>query len=98
MCSFYMTDLSGNPQNNFCINFSSGTGTDTTGPAVQQVSPPIVFTGVGSNAPGHIRFNKQISGASIGGGTLKQGSSVIPTSATLYDSEPGRQLSPLVPM
>jgi hypothetical protein len=98
MCSFYMTDLSGNPQNNFCINFSSGTGTDTTGPAVQQVSPPSGFTGVGINAPVQIRFSKQISGASIGGVALKQGSSVIPTTATLYDGDQGIQLRPSVPL
>jgi large repetitive protein len=98
MCSFYMTDLSGNPQNNFCVNFSSGTGTDTTGPVVQQVSPPSGFTGVGINAPVQIRFNKLISGASIGGVTLKQGSSVIPTTATLYDGDQGIQLRPSLPL
>jgi len=98
LCSFYMTDLSGNPQQNFCINFSSGTGTDTTGPVVQQVSPPSGATGVGINAPVQILFNKFISGASIGGVTLKQGSSVIPTTATLYDGDQGIQLRPLVPL
>jgi hypothetical protein len=98
MCSFYMTDLSGNPQNNFCVSFSSGTGTDTTGPVVQRVSPPSGATGVGINAPVQILFNKQISGASIGGVTLKQSSSVIPTTATLYDGDQGIQLRPMVPL
>ena len=98
LCSYYMTDLSGNPQQNFCVNFSSGTGTDTTGPVVQQVSPPSGATGVGINAPVQILFNKQISGASIGGVTLKQGSSVIPTTATLYDGDQVIQLRPLVPL
>jgi hypothetical protein len=65
---------------------------------VQQVSPPSGFTGVGINAPVQILFNKQISGASIGGVTLKQGSSVIPTTATLYDGDQGIQLRPLVPL
>ena len=98
LCSFYMTDLSGNPQSNFCVNFSSGTGTDTTGPVVQRVSPPSGVTGVGINAPVQILFNKQISGASIGGVTLKQSSSVIPTTATLYDGDQGIQLRPMVPL
>jgi hypothetical protein len=98
LCSYYMTDLSGNPQNNLCISFSTGTGTDATGPAVQQVSPPSGFTGVGINAPVQILFNEPISGASIGGVTLKLGSSVIPTTATLYDGDQGIQLRPLVPL
>ena len=98
LCSYYMTDLSGNPQNNFCVYFYSGTGTDTTGPVVQQVSPPSGFTGVGINAPVQILFNEPISGASIGGVTLKQGSSVIPTTTTLYDGDQGIQLRPLVPL
>jgi len=98
MCSYYMTDLSGNAQNNFCIGFYTGTGTDTTGPAVQLVSPPSGSTGVGINAPVQIMFNELISGASIGGVTLKQGSSVIPTTATLYDGDRGIQLRPMAPL
>jgi hypothetical protein len=98
LCSYYMTDLSGNPQQNFCVYFYTGTGTDTTGPVVQQVSPPSGSSGVGINAPVQILFNEPISGASIGGVTLKQGSSVIPTTATLYDGDQGIQLRPLVPL
>ncbi|MGD0790986.1 MAG: Ig-like domain-containing protein [Terriglobales bacterium] len=98
LCSYYMTDLSGNPQQNFCVNFYTGTGTDTTGPVVQQVSPPSGFTGVGINAFVQILFNEPISGASVGGVTLKQSSSVIPTTATLYDGDQGIQLRPLVPL
>jgi hypothetical protein len=98
MCSYYMTDLSGNAQNNFCIGFYTGTGTDTTGPAVQLVSPPSGSTGVGINAPVQILFNELISGASIGGVTLKQGSSVIPTTATLFDGDRAIQLRPSLPL
>ena len=98
MCSYYMTDLSGNPQINFCVSFYSGTATDTTGPVVQLVSPPSGFTGVGINAPVQILFNKPIDGASLGGVTLKQGSSVIPTTTTLYDGDQGIQLRPLLPL
>jgi len=65
LCSYYMTDLSGNPQQNFCASsFFTGTGTDTTGPVVQQVSPPSGLTGVGINAPVNILFNEPIDGAS----------------------------------
>ena len=98
LCSYYMTDLSGNPQQNFCVNFYTGAGTDTTGPVVQQVSPPSGFTGVGINAPVQILFNTQISGASIGGVSLTQGTSTIPTTATLFDGDMGIQLTPLTPL
>jgi large repetitive protein len=99
LCSYYLTDLSGNPQQNFCVgSFFTGTGTDTTGPVVQQVSPPSGFTGVGINAPVDILFNKPIDGASVGGVTLMQGSSVIPTTTLLYDGDRGVQLRPLVPL
>jgi hypothetical protein len=98
MCSYYMTDLSGNPQQNFCVYFYTGTGTDTTGPVVQQVSPPSGITGVGINAPVNILFNKPIDGASLGGVTLMQGSSVVPTTTSLYDGDRGIQLRPLVPL
>jgi len=98
LCSYYMTDLSGNPQNNFCVNFYTGTGTDTTGPVVQQVGPPSGFTGVAINSPVMILFNKPIDSASLGGVTLKQGSSIIPTTTTLYDGDQGIQLRPLVPL
>jgi large repetitive protein len=99
MCSYYMTDLSGNPQQNFCVSgFFTGTGTDTTGPVVQQVSPPSGLTGVGINAPVNILFNEPIDGASLAGVTLKLGSTVVPTTTTLYDGDKGIQLRPLVPL
>jgi len=50
------------------------------------------------NAPVQILFNEPISGASLGGVTLKQGSSVVPTTTTLYDGDQGIQLLPLVPL
>jgi large repetitive protein len=98
MCSNSMTDLSGNPQQNFCLTFYTGTGTDTTGPVVLQASPPNGFTGVGTNSRVRLLFNEPINGASIGGVTLKQGSSVIATTATLFDGDQGIQLLPLRPL
>ena len=99
VCSYYITDLSGNPQQNFCVsNFYTGTGVDTTGPVVVQVSPPSGSTGIGINAPVDLLFNEPISGASLAGVTLKQGSSVIPTTTSLYDGDHGVQLLPLVPL
>jgi methionine-rich copper-binding protein CopC len=98
MGSFYMTDLSGNAQQNFSENFLTGTGTDTTGPTVQLVSPPSAQTSVPINAPVDILFSEAISGASTGGVTLKQGSSVIATTTSLYDGDQGVQLRPLVPL
>ena len=65
---------------------------------VQQVSPPSGFTGVGINAPVDILFNKPVDGASLGGVTLMQGSSVVPTNTSLYDADRGIQLRPLVPL
>ncbi len=93
-----LADLSGNPQINFCVSFSSGTGTDTTGPVVQQVSPPSGVTGVPINAPVQILFSEPISGATLEGVTLKQGSTVIPTIASLYDGDQGIQLLPQAPL
>jgi hypothetical protein len=98
MCSYYMTDLSGNAQNDFCENFYTGTGTETTGPVVQLVSPPSGATSVPINAPVDVLFNEPISGASTGGVTLKQGSTVVPTTTSLYDGDQGIQLLPLVPL
>jgi len=95
---YSLMDLSGNPQQNFCVTFSSGTGTDTTGPSVQQVSPPSGFTSVPINAPVQILFNETISAASLGGVTLKQGSTTVPATASLYDGNRGIQLLPLVPL
>jgi len=98
MCSNSMMDLSGNPQKNFCLNFYTGTGTDTTGPVVLQASPPSGFAGIGTNSWVQILFNEPIDGASIGGVTLKNGSSLIPTVATLFDGDQGIQLLPLLPL
>jgi large repetitive protein len=98
MCSSSMMDLSGNPQQGFCVGFFTGSGTDTTGPSVLQVSPPSGFTGVPINSPVQILFNEPISGASIGGVTLKQGSSVVPITASVFDGNRGIQLQPLVPL
>jgi hypothetical protein len=98
MCSYYMTDLSGNAQNDYCVNFYTGTGTETTGPVVQQVSPPSGATSVPINAPVQILFNEPIDAASLGGVTLKQGGTVVPTTASLYDGDQGIQLLPSVPL
>ena len=46
----------------------------------------------------NILFNEPISGASLKGVTLKQGSTVAPTTASLYDGDQGIQLLPLVPL
>jgi hypothetical protein len=98
MCSYYMTDLAGNSQQNYCVDFYTGTGTETTGPVVQQVSPPSGATGVPINAPVDILFNEPISGASLSGVTLTQGATVVPTTTALYDGDQGVQLDPLVPL
>ncbi len=96
--SYSLTDLAGNPQQNFCVPFSTGSGTDTKGPIVQQVSPPSGLTGVPTNAIVQILFDSQVSGASLGGVTLKQGISIIPTTTTLFDGDQGVQLTPSVPL
>jgi YD repeat-containing protein len=99
LCSYYMTDLSGNAQQNFCVSgFYTGTAADTTGPVVQRVNPPSGYTGAGTNAPIDILFSEPISGASLGGVTLKQGSTIVPTTASLYDGDKVVRLLPLVPL
>jgi len=92
-------DISGNTQQtNFCVTFTTGTGADTTGPVVQQISPPSGLTGVPINAPVQILFNEPVSAASLEGVTLLQGASVVPTTASLYDGNRGVQLLPNVPL
>lgn len=98
MCSYYMTDLSGNPQQNFCVYFNTGTGTQTAGPTVLQVSPPSGSTGVGINSWVQILFSEYIDAASTAGVTLKQGGSVVPITTTTYDGDQGIQLLPLAPL
>ena len=98
MCSYYMTDIVGNPQSNFCVYFLTGTGTVTTGPSVVQVSPSSGQTGVPLNSPAQILFSEAVDAASLGGVTLKQGSTVIPTTTSLYDGDKGVQLLPLTPL
>ena len=98
LSSYNLTDLVGNSQQNFCIGFSTGAGSETAGPVVQQVSPPSGFTSVPINAPVQILFNETISHASLEGVTLNQGGSVIPTTVSLYDGDQGIQLLPKVPL
>ena len=95
MCANAMMDISGNSQQNFCVTFYSGSGTDTTGPSVLQVSPPSGFTGIATNSPIAVLFNEPVDAASISGVQLKQGGSVISTNAGLFDGNQGVQLLPL---
>jgi hypothetical protein len=98
MYSNNVTDLSGNPEQGFGVTFNTGTGTDTTGPVVKQVNPPSGMTGVGINAPVQILFSEPIDAASLAGVTLKQGSTVIPTTVSEFDGDQGVQLLPLLPL
>jgi len=96
--SFGLADLAGNPQSGFDVNFNTGTGAETTGPVVQQVSPPSGATSVPINAPVDVLFNEPISSALLAGVTLKQGSTVVATTTSTYDGDQGVQLEPLVPL
>jgi len=98
MCASAMMDISGNTQQNFCVTFYTGSGAVTTGPSVLQVNPPSGFSGVAINAPIAVLFSEPIDGASIGGIQLKQGGSVISTTATLFDGDQGVELLPLTPL
>jgi len=98
MYSANVTDLSGNPAQGFGVTFFTGTGTETTGPAVKQVSPPSGLTGVGINAPVQILFSEPIDAASLAGVTLKQGGTVVPISMSEFDGDQGVQLLPLLPL
>ena len=96
--SYSLTDRSGNAQQNFCVSFLTGSGTDSTGATVLQVSPPSGLTGVPINAPVQVLFSEPISAAVLGGVTLKQGSTVVPVTVSLYDGDRGIQLLPQVPL
>ena len=98
LSSYSLTDLAGNSQQNFCIGFTTASGSETAGPVVLQVSPPSGFTGVPINAPVQILFNEAISPASLAGVMLNQGSSVVPAALSLFDGNKGIQLLPQVPL
>ena len=98
LSSYSLTDLAGNSQQNFCVGFATASGSETAGPIVQRVSPPSGFTSVPINAPVQILFNEAISPASLEGVTLSQGSSVIPTTLSLFDGNKGIQLLPQLPL
>ena len=98
LCSYYMTDLSGNPAAELLRKFLHGNRYPNDWTLVVQVSPPSGATSVPINAPVDILFNEPIDGASLGGVTLKQGSTVVPTTISLYDGDQGVQLEPLVPL
>jgi large repetitive protein len=98
LASYNLTDLAGNPQQNFCVGFNTGTGTDKTAPVVKQVSPPSAFSGVPINAPVQVLFTEPISAASLEGVTLTQNGSVVPSATSLFDGDQGVQLLPLLPL
>ncbi len=65
-------DTNGNALVNGLSNyFYTGTGKDTAQPQVSSITPPNASTGVGTNAPVHVRFNKPINVLTVSTSTVQ---------------------------
>jgi large repetitive protein len=92
-------DLSGNVSGqNTVYPLTVGTSADTTPPVVTEVSPPANLTGVPTNTLIQAEFSSEIAGTSIQGVQLLQGTTVIPTTATLSRHNTVVTLTPAVPL
>ena len=96
--SYYMTDLSGNPQQNFAINFTAAFTANTTPPTVINTSPENAETLVPVNAPVQILFSEPIQPTSIGSITVNTGGSPIAVTPTFSDGNQLLTLTPTLPL
>jgi YD repeat-containing protein len=90
-------DINGNALvNNFSASFVTGASKDTAAPAVSSITPPNGTTGIGTNAPIQVRFNKLINTLTVSTSTIQVttlvGGTATPISpmsisyVTLYDN------------
>ena len=98
MGSYYMTDLSGNPQQNFAINFTTSFTANTTAPTVVNTSPENSETAVPVNAPVQILFSEPIQPTSIGQITVTTGGNSVAVTPTFTDANQLLTLTPTLPL
>ncbi|MGA2357344.1 MAG: Ig-like domain-containing protein, partial [Terriglobales bacterium] len=98
MCSYYMTDLEGNAQQNFCVNFSTSFTANTTPPTVINTSPENAETAVPTNSPVEILFSEPINPTSIGQIALSTGGNPVAFTPTFGDTNQLLALTPTLPL
>jgi large repetitive protein len=96
--SFYMTDISGNPQQNFDICFTASFSSNTTPPTVVNTSPENTEAAVPVNAPVEILFSEPVQPTSIGQITLTTGSSTVAVTPSFSDANQLLTLTPTLPL
>jgi large repetitive protein len=98
--SYGMTDVAGNGITGCCgylnnYSFTTGFATSGTGPAVTGVSPASGLTGVPLNAQIVVGFSEPVDAGSLGGVTLKAGSTQVAVTTSLSN---GNQLLTVTPV
>ncbi len=90
----YATDLNGNAQTNFAVNFTTSAGAVTTPPAVITTNPPAGASGVPLNVLIEAQFSEAVSGASLSQISLTSGGSSVPFTASLVFADSTVRLTP----
>ena len=98
LCSSSMSDLDGNPQQNFCANFTAAFTPNTTLPAVVSISPESATSQVPTNSPVQVLFNEPIQPTSIAQITLKSGGNLVAVTPSFSDANQLLTLMPALPM
>ena len=93
-----MTDLSGNPQQNFNISFTTSFSANTNPPTVVNTSPENTETAVPVNAPVQILFSEPIQPTSIGQITLTTGGNPVAVTPSFSDANQLLTLTPTLPL
>lgn len=99
MQAFSITDLAGH-QVSFSSSFSTGGGTDVTGPTVVAVTPPAGATNVPVNARVVVQVNEPVSVLGIGSNalTLTQSGSPVAGTVTLSNDRTSLTFAPATPL
>jgi hypothetical protein len=96
--SYYMTDLSGNPQQNFSISFYASFSANNNPPTVINTSPENTETAVPVNAPVQILFSEPVQPTSIGQITLTTGGNPVAVTPSFSDANQLLTLTPTLPL
>jgi hypothetical protein len=90
----YATDLNGNAQTNFAVNFTTSAGTDSTPPQVIGSNPAAGATGAPLNPSIEAQFNEAVSATSLSQITLMNGATSVPFTASLIYADSTVRLTP----
>ncbi|HEX4133697.1 MAG TPA: Ig-like domain-containing protein [Bryobacteraceae bacterium] len=88
------TDLDGNTQTNFAVNFFTNTATVTTPPTVLTSNPANGAAGAPLNSSIEAQFSAAVSGASLSQVTLMNGGTPVPFTASLIYADSVVRLTP----